>query len=520
MLVRHTHIILALFYLLAAGYLPAQSDEPVELEEWCSFTGDVGERIGWGFSHLPDFDTADGAAGHNALAVVTGFSDVGVFHSPTWYMNGSCDTSNHFSWKQGEVSVIGKGDFNGDLVRDYITWGGRIYQGNTQGRPPLSPHVAEYPEMFDSRAREFFVTDINRDGFDDVITQKIFNGPALMTILFGGPDLTSLQTVDVAYANHNFNHREYFVDYLDQRSKNGNLMIIAQVWEGTIFEADEASYLLQEVIVTPQADTYRVERITLDRIDDNLYRPNASFFLVSGGDMVQAKNEQKKLFVLSLLNRDLMLVYEIENQKFRRLSQFSHGQTSGAVIFGFEGSVNNDQQSDWFINNGDYIYIYAGLQDNIVDTVPFARFRHRCSGAAITRYIGDVTGDGIGDIAVGQQYSSNGCFTIYAGVDRRAVRIERPVAAPRPFDMDQCYPHPVGRDVDLTIPVDIERAASYELAVYDMRGRLIASLFKGDLAVGRHRLVADLVDLPLSSGLYILRLGDGRQVRERGLLIR
>ena len=90
------------------------------------------------------------------------------------------------------------------------------------------------------------------------------------------------------------------------------------------------------------------------------------------------------------------------------------------------------------------------------------------------------------------------------------------------FDLVQNYPNPF--NASTTIHFWTERFSSFELNVYDLKGRKVRRLTNGDFGAGEHRLVWDGkndegIDAP--SGFYICRLsGNGQQAMIKTLLLR
>ncbi len=73
-----------------------------------------------------------------------------------------------------------------------------------------------------------------------------------------------------------------------------------------------------------------------------------------------------------------------------------------------------------------------------------------------------------------------------------------------------------------TVQLDVPRDARVSLRIYDLRGRLVAEPFAGDLTAGRHAVVWDGQDHgghAAPAGIYLLRLDDGqRQVTAKAVL--
>ena len=79
-------------------------------------------------------------------------------------------------------------------------------------------------------------------------------------------------------------------------------------------------------------------------------------------------------------------------------------------------------------------------------------------------------------------------------------------AAPQSFGLDTAYPNPFAHQTTLTFQLD--RPAAVTLALYDVRGRQVATLVDGVKAAGEHRITwdgtADGRRLP--AGVYVARL--------------
>jgi hypothetical protein len=83
--------------------------------------------------------------------------------------------------------------------------------------------------------------------------------------------------------------------------------------------------------------------------------------------------------------------------------------------------------------------------------------------------------------------------------------------APAAFRLLPNYPNPFNPST--TVRFDLPRAGSVELAIYDLRGRLVKLLVSGQsFEAGRHQLQwngTDDTGASVASGVYILRLADG-----------
>lgn len=67
-----------------------------------------------------------------------------------------------------------------------------------------------------------------------------------------------------------------------------------------------------------------------------------------------------------------------------------------------------------------------------------------------------------------------------------------------------------------TVTFDLPRNGTVSLQIFDLRGRLVATLHRGTLPAGRHRAVWDGGDSdgrPAAAGIYLVRLDDGQERR-------
>ena len=103
--------------------------------------------------------------------------------------------------------------------------------------------------------------------------------------------------------------------------------------------------------------------------------------------------------------------------------------------------------------------------------------------------------------------------TVYAGLDAGMVYRHSSTTAidessstlPAGFTLEQNYPNPFngGTRIAFSIPEKM----SLQLDVYDLQGKLVKTLAKGEFAAGNHFVTAASGDF--SSGIYIYRLTTG-----------
>ncbi|MFZ5434319.1 MAG: matrixin family metalloprotease [Calditrichota bacterium] len=79
---------------------------------------------------------------------------------------------------------------------------------------------------------------------------------------------------------------------------------------------------------------------------------------------------------------------------------------------------------------------------------------------------------------------------------------EIPASLPQAFRLAQNYPNPFNPATQIAF--DLPRAAEITLSVYDIQGRLVRELVRGNLTAGKHTVDFDGSNLP--SGVYLYRL--------------
>jgi len=86
--------------------------------------------------------------------------------------------------------------------------------------------------------------------------------------------------------------------------------------------------------------------------------------------------------------------------------------------------------------------------------------------------------------------------------------------------VDQAFPSPASEIA--TIPFSIEAAAHTSVQVFDIAGRVVATLADGDMAAGNHSLTWDLTDgngARVPSGIYHLRVVSGDYTGSTNLVV-
>jgi len=101
-----------------------------------------------------------------------------------------------------------------------------------------------------------------------------------------------------------------------------------------------------------------------------------------------------------------------------------------------------------------------------------------------------------------------------------AVSLDSPPAPADVLQLGPSYPNPFnpGTNIEFLLPA----ATVVHLQIFDVRGRLVASLIDGALAAGRHAVRWDGRDQrgqDVASGAYLVRLTSGREVRSQRIML-
>ena len=208
--------------------------------------------------------------------------------------------------------------------------------------------------------------------------------------------------------------------------------------------------------------------------------------------------------------------YRIENDSIKFTI---HNASWGTVL---AGSIDGDKQEDLVVAGGRYVNGQLQKGFSILSGNPLDEAHIRawitqpyCGYSSSIVYVGDVNNDGIGDLAFG---SSDGCFSIFLGLDWRKLSASNAPTTPD-FTLHQSEPSPIGKDGMAVLPITLAHAGVYTLDVYDLTGKRIGEMFHGELPSGEVRLPLDVKSYNLSSGMFALRLTDGKHTRERAIVI-
>lgn len=127
--------------------------------------------------------------------------------------------------------------------------------------------------------------------------------------------------------------------------------------------------------------------------------------------------------------------------------------------------------------------------------------------------VGDVDGDGVNDIAIGQilygnqptTYCNQGRIYIIKG-DTSVVTTVKESSSIIPAEYKLEEPHPNPFNPATTISYKLHGASKVSLKVYDVLGREAATLVNGEKQAGKYNVELDAGKYKLSSGVYFVKM--------------
>ncbi|MGA9406296.1 MAG: FG-GAP-like repeat-containing protein, partial [Bacteroidota bacterium] len=131
-------------------------------------------------------------------------------------------------------------------------------------------------------------------------------------------------------------------------------------------------------------------------------------------------------------------------------------------------------------------------------------------GVLVTK-VGDVNGDGIPDICVGQCGDANTCAPGFVYIFKGDTLFKQPMTGvkglnyiPDKFYLDNPYPNPFNPTTVISYQLAVNSHVS--LKVYDILGKDVALLVDEDEASGKHESRFDASKYRISSGVYFIKL--------------
>ncbi|MBK7377518.1 MAG: T9SS type A sorting domain-containing protein [Ignavibacteriales bacterium] len=158
------------------------------------------------------------------------------------------------------------------------------------------------------------------------------------------------------------------------------------------------------------------------------------------------------------------------------------------------------------------------------------------SALSLLAKVGDIDGDGVNDVCVGNAHSScEGTYYdpdliyIFKGdtsikIDTGTVDITEDFTQPENYVLLDVYPNPFNPQTNIEFRTS--ELGLVNIKIYDTLGRLIAALVNEEKPAGKYSVIFNAEDYSLSSGVYIVRLeisGNGgreQQIQKKVQLIK
>ncbi len=177
------------------------------------------------------------------------------------------------------------------------------------------------------------------------------------------------------------------------------------------------------------------------------------------------------------------------------------------------GDVNGDGYDDWCIYDNSFkVFLGDNELDDIVDYVLPSNAQPAIWGYTKTIFLGDICGNGFDKLMIlkGMSGKYNTYCYSYNSVETNIIQ-----DIPNDHILLNVYPNPFNPTA--TINYRLSAVNNVELAVFDINGRRIKTLFKGIQEMGLHK--AHLNGSNLSSGVYIIRINAGEQFESKKIVL-
>jgi hypothetical protein len=452
--------------------------------------------------YFPNFDSTN-----NGLNALVHYIESKT--NPTWYNRYRYDTTNMFAWG-GSASPSMSADFNGDGARDYYDEGNKsFYVGKKNGSPPFPDALPSYYDKVYGSAYidRTKICDINNDGKADVIighTSKPEKQDAtyqyLGTIIFGNADLTKMRVVALP---RSIDRYQCLVDAYTVSP--GKARLIVWTWDN---DKRNNYYNLWELALDTSGNVKQPYKVLERRLMD----PNNEAWYLGGTMFFHLNNNTQHTMRVS------SDVYALDNDKMEFLFREPYIGAGGKLDY----SLADKNKPGWFygreVQIGDTLYDLCAGGNPQTRCEPFARMlselhlaNNEIAYADRAVNVGDVNGDGVGDLAV--KYGA--IFRIYLGVVG-TVGVNDKVEK-QTIDMIFTNPIHLNSPTHIRVSSPIESAATIE--VYDLLGRKLSTLWEGVLQNGVSTIPLDIRLNPLPPGMYNLRLKAANVVVDKALII-
>lgn len=541
-------VVYSFLYLILTTICIAQT--PVPLEEWIvskgypdsSFVPPKLVGVTSGFSTVESFMKS------KTPPVVIGYryKDGGYISANTWLNRFQGDTVSQFNWGSGySASGIISFDYNGDGNVDYMNGNGRLYLGDNNGLIDTNKRFV-YPDHPHIRAgsRKNTYGDINGDGKDDIFyyhhASKEY--PYLITIVFGSADMSTIRTTKVAnpLLSDSSMHEVSVVMY---KNKQGKWRLITNTYgiefipippPGRLRGIPEfASIRLYDVSIQPKQDSNIVSLTLLDTykdpdwLDSQFYLNATSPVNTDGGGALYNNDKYSDIFFYAITAKyenntftRYYPVFSIGKDKFELINMSRIGSlvTEGVIL---DHSIDGDSLEDVCYNQIPGSLTFYNINERGIPIESFKWIdttdRHQ-SGMSDLYSIGDVTGDGISEIALLMKDSRKGnTFVILKGKDWKTVGVHDDEASSITTTLGNPYPVPQGTS-ELYIPVHIPQAGLFTLELFSMEGKLLTTIQQAT-ANEAQDIVVPFSTSGIESGVYMIRLTNGSHHSARVVVI-
>lgn len=495
-----TTIVLLVLFILTSNTFSQDWSKLPELPVWYELEN---TSFGKNMTYLPNFDTAHG--GLNALIPYTSSN------TPTIYNRYKGDTESMFNWGSGLLGTGGgastMADFDGDGVLDFYQNGViGFYKGKSNGVPPDTIGIRSYYFEVDKNntTGKYYVSDYDTDGKQDVIIS--YGTPSkekqLGSIIFGNADLSKMQVVALPHTNDAGFYQECIIDAY---TNNGKARMITMTWDNN---RSNSSLHLYEIRFITSGTTVKVEYQKLSSLF--LSNENSESFLIGIKTFHLYNNTQHSLLFIATL-------YNLDNDAFEKL----WFRSQGSPEFKIPVSIPDVNLPGWFTISisAKFDLCYGGNPRNNPNPIAKLPDNVMLTDGSGTRLlgvssVGDINHDGLGDIAAYYSGIDGNAFRIYLGVvgtvgvqdnteTKLTINIPNPVQRKHPFE--------------ILIKSPSETPAQCEL--YDMRGKLIALVWQGELQSGTNNIGITVHRTEVSAGMYNLRITYGSQFTDKAIII-
>lgn len=230
-------------------------------------------------------------------------------------------------------------------------------------------------------------------------------------------------------------------------------------------------------------------------------------------------------------------------------SGYGHLYNLGTTLLWFRSGDNEVSRIDWTDPESPVVlpgYPLPVPEGTIPADIFYAGTGNRLSGLAIEDGMDVVQGQFLMEMEDDGTLGAWSCFAVdaavyplvplsdgrfvsvkpysigYVDVERVSTSVNGSTVQPLDFAIGQAYPNPF--NATTLVPFTLRRSGRAALKVYDITGRLVATLVDRELTAGKHQVSWDghsANGLPVASGTYIVRLeADGVSAARRITLVK